>query len=110
MNLMKQDGLLGSKPSAITLPAQHNLHVLSGTPLSDGISYRQLVGQLIYLTITRSELSFYVHILSQFMSHPTTAHWNAAVKLIKYLKQNPGQGLLLSSESSLQLKVYRDAD
>ena len=86
INLMKQAGLLGSKPSTITLPTQHNLHNLSGTPLTDGTSYRRLVGQLIYLTVTRPELSYPVHILSQFMSHPTDAHWDAAIKLVKLVK------------------------
>lgn len=47
LNLLTQTGLLASKPSKITIAAQHNLHNLSGTPLSDGTIYRRLVGQLI---------------------------------------------------------------
>ncbi|XP_074347313.1 uncharacterized protein LOC141686159 [Apium graveolens] len=110
LNLLNQTGLLASKPRKITIATRHNLHNLSGTPLIDGTSYRRLVGQLIYLTITRPELSYPVHILSQFMAAPTDQHWNAAIKLIKYLKQAPGQGILLSASSPLELKVFCDAD
>lgn len=78
LNLLHTTGLLAAKPSHITLEAQHNPSTESGTPLSDGSVYRILVGQLIYLTITRPELSYPVHILSKFMAHPTDVHWNAA--------------------------------
>lgn len=110
LNLLNTTGLLAAKPSHITLEAQHNLNTESGTPLSDGSIYRRLVGQLIYLTITRPELSYPVHILSQFMANPTNVHWNAALKLVRYLKNAPGQGLLLSATSSLSLQVFCDAD
>ena len=110
LNLLQNTGLLGSKPSAITLPVQHNLSSTTGTPLTDGSSYRRLVGQLIYLTITRPELSYPVHILSQFMAKPTDIHWNSALKLVRYLKNASGQGLLLSANSSLSLQVCCDAD
>ncbi|XP_074363897.1 uncharacterized protein LOC141704569 [Apium graveolens] len=90
LSLIHQAGLLAAKPSKITLAAQHNLHHLSGFPLSDGTPYRHLVDQLIHLTITRPELSYPVSILSQFLAKPTDIHLQTALKLIKYLKQSPG--------------------
>ncbi|KAF5468168.1 hypothetical protein F2P56_012344, partial [Juglans regia] len=44
------------------------------------------------------------------MAHPTDFHLLAAQKILKYLKVAPGQGLLLSSSSSLQLNAYCDSD
>lgn len=88
------------------MEAHHQLTTNSGIPLADGSSYRRLVGQLIYLTITRPDLSYPVHILSQFMANPTDKHWNAALKLVKYIKASPGQGILLSANSPMSLTLY----
>ena len=44
------------------------------------------------------------------MAKPTDVHWNAALKLLRYIKNASGQRLLLSASSSLKLSVYSDAD
>lgn len=84
LNLLSTAGLLGSKPSSITMEAQHNLKTDSGTQLStaEASSYRRLVEQLIYLTITRPDITYAVHILSQFLAKPTDTHRTAALKLV----------------------------
>ncbi|RDX65085.1 hypothetical protein CR513_56284, partial [Mucuna pruriens] len=41
-----------------------------GEILDDPTLYRKLVGSLIYVTITRSNISFVVHIVSKFMQSP----------------------------------------
>lgn len=68
------------------------------------------MGRLIYLTITRPEISYSVHTLSQFMQKPKQDHWHAAIRLLHYLKGSPGKGLLLSSSSALQLRGFCDSD
>ena len=65
--------------------------------------YRRLVGRLIYLAVTRPDLAYSVHILSQFMQEPRIEHWEAALKVVRYLKGTPGQGILLSADCDLTL-------
>ncbi|XP_074347144.1 uncharacterized protein LOC141685973 [Apium graveolens] len=110
INLMENTGLLAAKPSDITMEAQHNLQSNYGTALPDAMQYRRLVGQLIYLIITRPYISYPVHILSQFIATPTDVHWKAALKLVRYIKGNPDQGLFLSAKSPLKLKAFCDVD
>lgn len=52
LNLLSNTGLLAAKPSKIAMESKLSLSTTSGFPLADGTSYRRLVGQLIYLTIT----------------------------------------------------------
>ena len=56
---------------AFKLPMEANLKLdTEGALLDNPDQYRRLVGKLIYLTITRPDLSYAVHIISQFMQAP----------------------------------------
>jgi hypothetical protein len=45
-----------------------------GLPLIDPTLYRTIVGSLVYLTITRPDIAYAVHVVSQFVASPTTVH------------------------------------
>ncbi|CAM8948725.1 unnamed protein product [Rhodiola kirilowii] len=102
--------MLECKPAKTALPIKHQLSLSTASPLEDPMPYRKLVGKLIYLTITRPDLSHSVHILSQFMSAPTEDHLKAAKRLLRYVKQAPAQCLFFSASSALNLTAYCDAD
>ncbi|XP_057948847.1 uncharacterized mitochondrial protein AtMg00810 isoform X1 [Malania oleifera] len=103
-------GYLGAQPSNFPMEMNLKLTNYQGDLLHDPIRYRRLVGQLIYLTITRPDITYSVNILSQFMHAPRKPHWDAALCIIKYLKGSPGLGLLFSSSNSFTLKAYCDAN
>ena len=44
------------------------------------------------------------------MQRPTQSQWDAALRVVRYLKSSPGQGILLRADSSLVLDAYCDAD
>ncbi|GKV36220.1 hypothetical protein SLEP1_g44372 [Rubroshorea leprosula] len=110
IELLNDAGLLGSRTA--DTPMEQNLKLLpsDGSPLIDGSMYRRLIGRLIYLTITRPDISFIVNTLSQFLQSPQKCHLDVAHRLLRYLKKTPGQGILLSSKGSLQLTAFCDSD
>ncbi|KAJ4754029.1 Retroelement pol polyprotein-like [Rhynchospora pubera] len=110
LDLLAECGLLAAKPSCTPIEQNHRLAECQSEKLKDPETYRRLIGKLIYLTITRPELSFSVHTLAQFMGEPLEAHYEAALRVMRYLKSNPGQGILLRAESELQLNAYCDSD
>lgn len=110
LNLLSDAGLLACKPCSIPMDPTVKLTKESGTALQDPTPYRGLVGRLLYLTITRPDITFAVHCLSQFMHCPTDVHLTAAHKILRYLKNNPGQGLFYSTSSDMCLNAFSDAD
>lgn len=109
---MRDTGLTAAKPSLIPMEQNHKLLDNSSALLSfsDASTYRQLVGRLIYLTITRPDLSYSVHVLSHFMNSLRHDYMLAVFKVLRYIKQSPGQGLLIYANSSLNLFAYYDSD
>lgn len=110
LDLLADTGLLASKPCAVPMDPNVHLSKDTGTVLSDATPYRELIGRLLYLTITRPDITFAVHRLSQYLSAPTDVHMTAALRIIRYLKSNPGQGLFYSASSDLCLNAFADAD
>jgi hypothetical protein len=62
------------------------LRASDGDPLPDPTRYRHLVGSLVYLAVTRPDISYHVHILSQFVSAPTTVHYSHLLRVLRYLR------------------------
>ncbi|CAJ2671312.1 unnamed protein product [Trifolium pratense] len=110
LDIISDSGLSASK--SIDFPMEQNLKLTpsEGSALSDSSPYRRLVGRLIYLTVTRLDIAYAVNILSQFMHEPRQPHMDAAIRLLRYLKTTPGQGLFFPSNSELSLKAYCDSD
>ena len=81
-------------PNTKLLPNQGEL-------ISDPEQYRRFVGKLNYLTVTRPDISFAVSVVSQFLNSPCEDHWNAVIRILKYIKKSPGKGLLYGIVSPL---------
>uniref|UniRef100_A0ACD5U5A0 Uncharacterized protein n=1 Tax=Avena sativa TaxID=4498 RepID=A0ACD5U5A0_AVESA len=78
-------------------------------PLSDPTRYRHLVGSLVYLAVTRPDISYPIHILIQFVSAPTTVHYSHLLRVLRYLRGTITRRLFFPHSSSLQLQCYSDA-
>ncbi|RVW38919.1 Retrovirus-related Pol polyprotein from transposon RE2 [Vitis vinifera] len=110
LDIVSEAGLLGAKPCGFPIEQNHRLGLENGELLSNLESYRRLVGRLIYLAVTHPDLAYSVHILSQFMQEPRIEHWEAALRVVRYLKGTPGQGILLRADSDLSLQGWCDSD
>ena len=64
LEIIDECGLLGAKPTEFQIVENHKLAFAIGWELADATRYKRLVGHLIYLTITRLELTYAGHVLS----------------------------------------------
>ncbi|MCO5611995.1 hypothetical protein L7F22_066256 [Adiantum nelumboides] len=82
-SILDRFGMIRSKP--VSTPMESTLKLTKdehGVPY-DATLYRQLIGSLIYLTITRSGTSFAVNTLAQYMQVPKVSHWIAAKRVLR---------------------------
>ena len=109
-DILARAGLTDCKTAATPLETNLRLTSLDGTPLSEATLYRQIVGSLVYLTVTHPDTAYAVHIVSQFISVPRSAHYAAILRIIHYIKGTLFHGLHFSSTSSLKICAYSDSD
>lgn len=67
LDVLKECGLTGAKPSSIPIEQQHKLYDEDGELFYKLGRYKRLVGRLLYLTITRPYITYLVHILDRFI-------------------------------------------
>ena len=97
MQILEETGHLGCKPRKSTMDPNLKLSQEERELLQDAGQYKKLIGRLLYLTITRPNLSYSVSRLSQFMAKPRLPHLQAAYRVLQYVKGTVGQGLYFSA-------------
>jgi len=78
--------LTGIRPYCAPCVSGFNLSKFNGESILDPSEYRQTVGALWYVTLTRPDIAYSVNQLCQHMQAPTSAHWTAAKCVLRYLK------------------------
>ena len=78
--------------------------------LTNPEAYRRVIGRLLYVTLTRPDISYAVQHLSEFLQQPNDLHYQAAMHVLRYLKWTPNKGLFFSKTNNFQITAYSNAD
>ena len=76
----------------------------------DETYYKQIVGSLMYITVTRLDIMFGVSFISRFITSPTEVHLKAAKRILRYLKGTINYGIYYKKNEDKQLIAYTDND
>jgi hypothetical protein len=111
-DLLKNAGMANCKPMSTPLSTSTKLVLHSGAVLGpeDATRYRSIVGTLQYLTLTRSDIAFSINKVCQFLHAPTTGHWSAVKRILRYLKAYARLGLKICKSTSCLVSAFSDAD
>jgi hypothetical protein len=80
-----------------------------GTPTIDPQMYCSMVGSLIYLTNTRSNICYAVSCVSKYMNKPEQVHFITTERILSYLARTSDYGLFLLAKKDQELVTYADA-
>ncbi|RVW49883.1 Retrovirus-related Pol polyprotein from transposon RE1 [Vitis vinifera] len=109
-DLVATAGLQGATSVDTPMELNVKLRKEEGDLLADPSLYRKLVGSLVYLTITRPDISFAVQQVSQFLQTPRHLHLAAVRRIIRYVQGTSTRGLFFPAGNSTRLAAYSDAD
>jgi hypothetical protein len=111
-DLLKRVAMKNSKPVNTPLSSSEKIYVYEGEKLGpeDATRYRSIVGALQYLTLTRPDISFSVNKVCQFLHTPTTVHWAAVKRILRYVQGTVNLGLKFNQASSMLVSGFSDAD
>ena len=102
MDLLTRVGMHDCTSCPTPLSSTDKLSLNDGSPLGseDSSRYRSIVGALQYLTLTRPDFSFSVNKVCQFLHAPTTAHWTAVKRILRYIRGTHTVGLTFQKSPS----------
>ena len=69
-----------------------------------------MIGSLLYLTASRSDIMYNTCICARFQSDPKKSHLSAVKRIIRYLKDTQNIGFWYDRNSTLTLNTYTDLD
>ncbi|KAE8668707.1 Prenyltransferase family protein isoform 2 [Hibiscus syriacus] len=109
LDLLAEIGMLDCKPvKTLMEPGLKFCKDRTGNPINKE-TYQRLVGKLIYLSLTRPDISYSVSIINQHMSDPREEHLEAVNRILRFLKFTSEAGLIFRKNQDKTVKVYTDA-
>ncbi|KAE8704478.1 hypothetical protein F3Y22_tig00110450pilonHSYRG00264 [Hibiscus syriacus] len=105
-DLLKRFGMLECKSTSTPMEPNIKMCAHEVKDLEDATMYRQLVGSLIYLTLTRPDISYAVGVMSRYMQNPKKPHLEAVRRILRYVKNTIDYGLLYKKGEDCKLVSY----
>jgi hypothetical protein len=109
LDILQDVEMLHTKPAITPLDSKLRLDS-SSKPFPTFTTYQIIVGKLIYLTITRSDIIFVVSLLSQYMHAPTTQYLDMMKRILRYLKGTISRGIIMTRNGHTDITGYTDSD
>jgi hypothetical protein len=107
---MKKFNMAELKPVSTSMISAASLGPDEDSEAVDQREYRSMIGSLLYLTATRSDIQFAMGLCMRFQVSPRSSHRTAVQQIFRYLKHTPEFGIWYSASSSLDLVGFFDAD
>jgi hypothetical protein len=109
-DLMKKFNMAELKPVSTSMSFVASFGPDEDSEAVDQREYRSMIGPLLYLTVTRTDIQFTVGLCTHFHASPRSSHRMVVQRVLRYLKHTPEFEIWYSASSSLDLVGFSDAD
>ncbi|GJS66164.1 hypothetical protein Tco_0680728 [Tanacetum coccineum] len=82
--------------------------VLQGTP-TDQMTYRQMIGGLMYLTVSQPDIAFATFVCACYQARLMVKHPKEVKRIFRYIRQSYNMGLWYPNDFEFELIAYSNA-
>jgi len=109
-DILQKFGMEECRYATIPVSPGITVSLSSNLQLANATTYRQLIGSLLYLTLSRPGIAFVVNRMARFMQKPCVEHLNAVKQILRYVAGTKDLALKYSRLPSFVLSGYMDSD
>lgn len=110
LDILHETWKLGRKPASLPIEKNYRISLEKESVKVDKGQYQWFVEKLIYLAHTRTYLSYFVSMTTQFMHDLSERHLQVIGRFLQYLKVAIVRGLLFKTNGSLTMKTYTNVE
>jgi len=92
------------------VPGSNRLTKQEDGKKADATLFKQIVGSLMYITVTRPDLAYSVCLISRFMANPMESHMMAAKRILRYIRATTDLGVFYRKGCEDEMLAYTDSD
>ncbi|GJU02338.1 hypothetical protein Tco_1112676 [Tanacetum coccineum] len=108
--MLKKFELEDSKPTKTPMSTEIKLTKDEEADSVDSSKYRGMIGSLLYLTVSRTDIMFSVCLCARFQENPKTTHLEAVKRIFRYVRGTTHLGLWYPKGTRVETIVYADSD
>jgi hypothetical protein len=109
-DILTKFGMKDAKPIKAPMGTNGHLDLDTGGKSVDQKVYRSMIGSLLYLCASRSDIMLSVCMCARFQAGPKEVHLRAVKRILRYLVHTPKFGLWYPKGSTFDLIGYSNAD
>ncbi|GJZ11644.1 retrovirus-related pol polyprotein from transposon TNT 1-94 [Tanacetum coccineum] len=108
--MLKKFGLEDSKPMKTLMSSDTKLTKDEECESVDSTKYQGMIGSLLYITASRTDIIFSVCLCARFQEDPKTSHLEVVKRIFRYIKGTAHLGLWYPKGTGIEIVVYAESD
>ncbi|GJW20212.1 putative RNA-directed DNA polymerase [Tanacetum coccineum] len=106
LKLLQSGGLSNCNLVSYPIVTPSSLSLDDSATFSNPVKYRQVVGSLQYVNLSRHDITFAVNKVCQYMHASTENHWFTVKRILRYLHGTVEHGMLIRRSSGSILQAF----
>jgi hypothetical protein len=109
-NIVKKFGLDNASHKRTPAATHLKLSLDENGVAVDQSMYRSMIGSLLYITVSRPDITFVVGVCARYQAEPKMSHLVQVKRILKYINDTTYYRILYSHSDNSRLIGYCDAD